>query len=710
MTAAWALEGQPLDLSGAGFDPSTHSLTIPLPDGLAVGESLTLSYSYAGRGVLTDKKVLLDATRTSVTARGALSDSRASASAELTIPLVLESRILIRPADMVIYASGRDTDSEVVEDAQGDPAEATNLPEPGFFIILSWEAERQLRQAVDPAGTLQGQLDLSDYLTFTDGDGNVWGLELFNQEYSKAWGSYLYRLIPIWPEVQDPIRLQFYDGQRYIIESDFDITQALNREYEMSLYPGEVDQSAVQAVLTANGRQVGAYGLGVSPGTLTVRGTTDAQTTAPIQADPMEQLEAGRIAARALEPAATRFYINLSQLTVAPEDVALLVDNIVDDAHSQTLKDLAAPVLDGLTGERPLRFQFQYLDLVDTDLSNAWVTASQPMEIYWPYPEGTGMEDDFTLIHYKGMDRDYDLADMAGLALGTDYTLEVYTTGQLGEDSDCITYHRLTAGEEGLSFTADGFSPYVLVWEGTESSGSAQGPAGLNTQDHIAYLIGRGGGGVQPTETITRAEVAAILFRLLTDEARAEFWSTADCYPDVAADAWYHNPVSTLTAMGILTGRPDGTFGPDQAITRAELVAMVLRFYQTSGVQAAIPFPDVSGDAWYADAVSAGVSLGLLVGRGDGTFAPTSPITRAETATFLNRALGRRPQDGQLLDGAVHWADNPADAWYYEDMLEATVTHTFLWTGTGAEQWTALPGERDWTALERWGPESLKES
>lgn len=567
---------------------------------------------------------------------------------------------------------------------------------------------------MDPRDQIQGQLDLTDYLTFTDGDGNVWGLELFNQEYSKAWGSYLYRLVPVSPREQDPLRLQFYDGSKYIIESDFDITQALNQTYEMSLYPGEVDQSSVQAVLTVKGRQVGAYGLGVSPGTLTVRGTTDALTTASVQADPLERLESGHIAACALEPAATRFYINQSQLTVAPESVALLVDDIADDSYSQTLKDLAAPVLEELRGERPLRFQFQYLDLVDTDLSNAWVTASRPMEIYWPYPAGTGMEDGFTLIHYKGMDRDYDLADMAGLVLGVDYTLEVYTTGQPGTDSDAITYHRLLAGEEGLSFTTDGFSPYVLVWEGgTEPSapgGEAQSPAGLNAQDHIAYLIGRGGGGVQPTETITRAEVAAILFRLLTDQARADFWSTAHCYPDVEAGAWYHNPVSTLTAMGILTGRPDGTFGPDLPITRAELVSMVLRFYPYLDTDSPIPFPDVPAQAWYADAVRTGVSLGLLVGRGDGTFAPDALITRAETAAFLNRVLGRRPQDGKLLDNAVHWVDNPAEAWYYEDMLEATVTHTFLWTGTGAEEWTALPGERDWTALERWGPEGLNKT
>ena len=173
------------------------------------------------------------------------------------------------------------------------------------------------------------------------------------------------------------------------------------------------------------------------------------------------------------------------------------------------------------------------------------------MEVYWPYPAGTGPGDDFTIIHYAGLDREFDLEDLGSLVLGTDYDLEVFTTARpLPADGAHVTYHALTAAEQGLRFAAGSFSPYVLVWEEPEGgavlpggddddddeSGSreeAPAPSGLNTGDHLAYLMGRGDGGLQPQAPITRGEVAAILFRLLSDEALAAHWSTETVYPDL---------------------------------------------------------------------------------------------------------------------------------------------------------------------------------
>lgn len=699
-------------VDGAVVSDFTFDGTVlTLPAGLARGQTLTLTYADHAAGTLDGGGLLTLRAPVSVEALGVESGLWATGSGELSMPLVICDLVMLSPADIVIYAGGADTGSDVVEGEEGTVAQSTNLPEPGFFLSLPPAVAEQLRAAIGFSGGPDQDVDLSEYLAFEDSAGGVWGVEPFQAENSMARGRMLYRLKPITPG-QEPLRMQFYDGERYIVESEFDITTALHQEYEMSIYPGYVEAGSVEAVLTVNGTELGRYDLGFSPGKLIIRGTTGALTTTGIvdaQSAPEETVE--EITACAAP--GTEYYINQSTLTVDAQDVALLVDGIVDSAHGQTLRDLAEAVLKDLPNQNRLNYQFRYLDLVDTSMGNAWVTASQPVEVLWPYPEGTGAEDGFTLIHYRSMDRDYELEDMPELVLGSDYTLEVYTTGALGADTAQVTYHTLTAGERGLSFVADGFSPYLLVWEGAEAPGTAvsggsgsDGPANLNTGDHMAYLVGRGEGGIQPLAPVTRGEVASILFRLLTDEAREIYWNTGSPYEDVAEGAWYHNAVATLTAMGILYGRAEGRFDPDAPITRAELTAMAVRFFDVEEA-GELPFTDVEEDAWYAPALRAGVALGLVSGRGNGTFDPDAPITRAETAAILNRVLGRRPESGALLEGEEPWNDNPSDAWYYADMLEASRSHRFTWQGTGeerTERWTALLEERDWAALEQTGP------
>lgn len=488
--------------------------------------------------------------------------------------------------------------------------------------------------------------------------------------------------------------------------------------------------------MAVGGQEIGSYGLGVTPGKLSIRGTTGALTTGSIRAASEASKPIDQITACA--EANVEYYVNQSQLAVTDKNkVALLVDNIVDVSYHQTLKALANTVVSRLDHQNRLQFQFQYLDLVDTSMGNAWVTASAPLEVVWPYPDGTDKNDEFTIIHYKGMDRDYNLSEMAGLRLGTDYTLEVYTTGTLGRDTDAVTYHSLTRGDNGMAFTVDSFSPYVLIWEGEEEDPSAGGgssgggssnpptqpkpeeepeadnkPDGLNTTEHYAYLMGRGDGGVQPLAPITRGEVATIWFRLLTDETRAHNWSAAHLYPDVAAGSWYHNTIATVTHMDVMHGDTEGTFRPEEEITRAEFVASAVRFFGTPSTESALRFTDVPADAWYADAVYAGAALGLIEGDGDGAFRPEDTITRAEVAAIVNRMLGRKPRGGMLLEQAAPWVDNPKDAWYYADMLEASVGHDYVWLGTGehqVERWTGLLPARDWMALEQYGPQQKAE-
>ena len=230
-------------------------------------------------------------------------------------------------------------------------------------------------------------------------------------------------------------------------------------------------------------------------------------------------------------------------------------------------------------------------------------------------------------------------------------------------------------------------------------------PNWLNTEDHFAYIVGYEDGEVKPNNNITRAEVATIFFRLLTDDARARYWSQTNDYTDVAADSWYNNAISTLSNMGIINGYEDGTFQPNASITRAEFTAIATRFFDyTAEYDGA--FNDVSRSAWYADCVQAAVDMGLVDGYPDGGFHPNSNITRAEAVTIVNRVLNRAPHEDHLLDEDEMnvWPDNVYGAWYYADMQAATNSHDYDWirvSGERVEEWTEKLPERDWAALEQ---------
>lgn len=228
---------------------------------------------------------------------------------------------------------------------------------------------------------------------------------------------------------------------------------------------------------------------------------------------------------------------------------------------------------------------------------------------------------------------------------------------------------------------------------------------GLNTTDHFAYIVGYGNGEVRPQNNITRAEVATIFFRLLTDDVRAENLTKTNRYSDVAATSWYNTAVSTLSSMGIITGYPDGTFRPNAAITRAEFAAIAARF-DNDGDKTAAKFSDIATH-WAKDEISIAYNNGWITGYPDGTFGPQRSITRAETATMINRVIDRVPsEESHLLSRGVMqiWPDaNPGD-WFYLAMQEATNSHDYernaKWAAAD-EQWTALRETRDWKALEQ---------
>lgn len=219
----------------------------------------------------------------------------------------------------------------------------------------------------------------------------------------------------------------------------------------------------------------------------------------------------------------------------------------------------------------------------------------------------------------------------------------------------------------------------------------------LNTSDHFAYVQGYPNGTVKPAGNITRAETAAILFRLMDDASRKTYYSTKSGFRDVASGSWYNTYVATLNNAGVITDSSNGCFRPNEAITRAELAAMLAKFSETTG--AANYFNDVSAKYWAANAIAICAKLGWITGYPDGTFRPDKNVTRAELMAMINRATGRAPKSADaFLPGMKTWSDNTADKWYYLDVQEATNSHSY--TVKGSETWTALTSDPNWSLYE----------
>ena len=219
----------------------------------------------------------------------------------------------------------------------------------------------------------------------------------------------------------------------------------------------------------------------------------------------------------------------------------------------------------------------------------------------------------------------------------------------------------------------------------------------LNTSDHFAYVQGYPDGTVKPTGNITRAETAAILFRLMDEGSRKTYYSTKSGFRDVATGSWYNTYVATLNNAGVITDSSNGYFRPNEAITRAELAAMLANFTETAG--AANYFNDVSASYWAANAIAICAKLGWITGYPDGSFRPDKNVTRAELMAMINRATGRAPKSADaFLPGMKTWSDNTADKWYYLDVQEATNSHSY--TVKDSEKWTALNADPNWSLYE----------
>ena len=257
----------------------------------------------------------------------------------------------------------------------------------------------------------------------------------------------------------------------------------------------------------------------------------------------------------------------------------------------------------------------------------------------------------------------------------------------------------------------------------TVSGGNSGGNNGgnskpsLNTKDHYGYIIGypvdyytgqpttdQTKKPVRPEGKITRAEVATIYFRMLTDESRTKFWSQSNSYSDVKAGDWFNNAVSTLSKAGIIAGYEDGSFKPNGYITRAEFATIAARFFDVT-YNGKDLFPDISGH-WAKDYINQAANKGFVNGYEDGTFKPDRNITRAEAVTLVNRTLDRHPDKSHFTKDMLVWPDNMDQTkWYYADMQEATNSHTYQMKEnsdkTKYENWTKTLPIRNWEALEK---------
>ena len=372
-----------------------------------------------------------------------------------------------------------------------------------------------------------------------------------------------------------------------------------------------------------------------------------------------------------------------------------------------------------------------YTDGVDGEEVFADQTYRVPFEDTTPAFKGTKTRDGYVFDGWKPAFSDTVTGNVTYVAQWTartdlSYTVHYYlknTTKKVADDKtvDGQTFNAVVK-EEAIRIS--GYRVYgdseksITIGTGTNEiifyytrasrpSASSTSKPTLNTGDHYAYVMGYPDGTVRPNGSITRAEVSTILFRLLSDKTRDEYFTTESSFTDVKAGAWYNNSIATLEKAGVIVDTAKGgAFRPNEAITRAELAAMLAQFSDAKPVKG-VKFSDVSAEHWAYEAIAIAAKMGWIEGYPDGTFRPDATITRAEMMTLVNRALERVPSDeDHLLSKRVMltFPDCKSGDWFYIAVQEATNSHTYERAATeknGDEQWTALRANRDWTQLEK---------
>ena len=579
-------------------------------------------------------------------------DLRADTTATLktNTAMAYTDAITVTPADMTIYEGGSGGYDAVVNET-GETVSANSLPHPIFKVLDA------------PEG-----IDVTQ-LTFTNADsGNQWKLTQLEGS------SNLYRFTT-GAGTDTEVRVQYSDGNNVVVEDEFTPTTDVCKEYTISIYNGNTSGN-----VTASTEDGKAYLVETNTGTLTVRAVQNDDPVSDIaKTAPVTKLDPGTAAA--VEPeGGTTYTLNNTGVQLPENDSkpSLLFDDIIEDSAESTvrtdaLKNKADAKLGAVGSNTTRNYEIKYLDLVDANNGNAWITSSAGTDIYWAYPDGTNSSDNFTLLHFKDLHRDgdksgFDVADI--------------TASQIEEVTG------LEKTDIGIKFHvgAGGFSPYALVWE--ESTGGGGGGGGM-TSYTITASAGAGGS-IDPSGSVSVTSGSDKTFAITADEGykiadvlvdgesvgavneytfenvRAkhtiEAWFTATGEIPVADpdDTGVSDWLNTDDHIAYMNGYPDQSFRPDANMTRAEAAQMFYNLLLDKEVPATAQFTDVAEDAWYADAVNTLASLGMINGVGGGKYEPTRSITRAEFT-----AIAMRFADLET-GGENIFSDVAANAWYYD--------------------------------------------
>lgn len=387
---------------------------------------------------------------------------------------VFAGNALLRPADMTVYMNGEKGCGGVVADAlTGETQSADSLPEPGFYMELPekvtdileevWKDAASFAEVTDQDGNTQYVLDLTDYVTLKDSAGQAWTLEMYGDSYSMAYGRFVYRIVPAGETGSFPVQFTDRDGD-ICTRDEFSIRDALYEEYTMAAYPGTDDGEGINAEIRIAEDKILNVPVELQAGTLKVRYVTKEQSEAVF--DIVDSPELVPAENRPLEEAVgivspdTTFYINESRIPVGENArPSLLFDDLVsaEDGggdYGKLVKEAALDVLD-TTFANP-QYEAKYIDLVDAYNGNAWLKADDAVTVYWPYPEGTDSETEFYLVHLEGLNREMQTASVERMiAEAEKEVVEIETD------------------EYGIRFTADSFSPFVLLWDSPEEPSSA---------------------------------------------------------------------------------------------------------------------------------------------------------------------------------------------------------------------------------------------
>ena len=567
--------------------------------------------------------------------------------------------ITVVPANLTAYMGGEggyesvvDEDGNVVEEG------SSSLPRPIFKVT-------------GPKG-----VDLESLTFMNEESKNTWKLEPASE------GSSYYRFVPVTGDTE--VRVQYDGGDGPVTEDHFTPASEddVFKEYTVTIYSGGTSGD----VEAGNGDDY--YTVVTGAGILTVRAVNNEQDEAVTEIQESVTTPTSGSAVAVEPKGGTTYTLNATDVQLPDDAVpSLLFDDIIEDEGSTARTDALKAKADKTIGSESenRQYQIKYLDLVDANNGNAWITSSNGIDIYWAYPAGTSSSTEFTLLHFKGLHRDgansgYDVSDINSV-VPEKVTIEKTANG--------IKFH----------VKPGSFSPFALVWEEaavtppvTPSEPADPDDTGvsdlLDTENHNQYLFGYPEGTFGPDQNMTRAEVAQMFYNLLVDKNVA---ITAS-FEDVPADAWYAKSVNTLASMGIISGVGENRFEPERSITRAEFTSMAMKFTK-GALDGTNIFSDVHSGDWFYEAVVGSIQYGWIEGYEDGTFRPENRITRVEVTSIVNKMLGRFA-DREFVAGHADelnpFSDVTSTHWGYYHIVEATNSHTYTKPSTNVETWTEL--------------------